>query len=266
MEYFFSIIAGVIQGVTEFFPVSSSAHLFLFREFFGLRIADDLAFDVVLHLGTLLALLLYFWNEVRQLCYGFFQSIITRRVETLHERLAWYLIFATIPVVFVGLNFGDFIDSVFKNPLSIAIMLIVFGIFLIFADLYGKKTKTLSDIRFIDALFIGSLQSLALIEGVSRSGITIIAGLQQNLQRVEAARFSFLLSIPVILGAGLLKLSSLQHLDLRDGAVFLFGFLASFFSGYFGIRYFFHLISRYNFTPFAIYRIILGIVIFILVF
>lgn len=242
MTIFYSIIAGVIQGLTEFLPISSSGHLILFHYFSGFDFIDDLSFDVVLHLGTLAALAIFFFFDILKYLSAFFRSFIKWNLRTdLNQRLAWYLFFATIPSLIIGYFFESTIESIFRRPLSVALVFIVFGIILYLADQYLLKIRTLDQLTWFGALFIGIFQTLAFIPGISRSGITIVAGLTQKLKRQEAAHFSFLLAIPAVFAAGgkkTLDLYELQALNSANSLVLLAGFLASAVIGYLCLKYF----------------------------
>lgn len=257
-----SAIAGVLQGITEFLPVSSSGHLVLFHEYFKLSFPDSLAFDVVLHLGTLIALLLYFFADVKKYLAAWFQSIIKWDLKNNKEQLlAWYLFLATLPAAIIGFYFERIVEIYFRNSIIVAIMLIAFGILLYLADTFSQKSRKITELNLGGALIIGLAQALALIPGVSRSGITIIAGLSQKLQREQAAKFSFLLSIPIVFGAGLKKLLDLQQIAADQVFILAIGFTASAVVGYFVIKYFLKFLQSHSLKIFAYYRIALGLVI-----
>ncbi len=268
-DIFQSLIAGAIQGITEFLPISSSGHLVLFHEFFSFSFPDELAFDVVLHVGTLCALLVYFRNDIVKLLRAFFKSFSNWNLKgDSTQRLAWYLAIATIPAVLAGVLLEDIIEATLRNTTVVAVMLIVFGILLYAADTYGKKNKSIGEVSLKASILIGCAQAIALVPGVSRSGVTIITGLSQKLKREAAARFSFLLSIPIVVGAGAKKtidLFSSSSITSDQYVILLGGFLASAVVGYMCIKYFLKFIQRYSLKVFAYYRIALGIIILILV-
>ena len=262
-----SIFAGIIQGLTEFLPVSSSGHLVLFHSFFNFNFADNLAFDVVLHLGTLVAIVGFFFSDIVALIKAFFLSFVKFDLKSnTKQLLAWYLFIATIPAVIVGFFLEEQIDIIFRNTGLVAWMLIIFGILLYLADKYFKKVNTIDNLKFKSALTIGLFQAVALIPGVSRSGITIIAGLSQKLKREEAAKFSFLLATPIVFGAGLKKIIDLNSvgLGMSDFWLLIIGFIASTVTGYFCIKYFLEFLKNHSLAIFAYYRILLGILILIL--
>lgn len=259
-QIFQSLFAGVVQGSTEFLPVSSSGHLIIVHELLNFNFVDDLSFDVTLHLGTLLALILFFWRDVLMYLRALFVPLTHHDPN---QRLAWYLIMATLPAVFFGYFFEASIEAALRTTTVVAIMLIVVGLLLYVVDRLSPKIKAIEHLTLGNALVIGFAQALALIPGVSRSGITIIAGLSQKLNRVAAARFSFLLSMPVIFGAGIKKmidLFSTQTLDQSQWLLFAAGFIASAITGYLVIKYFLRYIQHHSLAIFAYYRIILGII------
>ena len=245
---------GVIQGLTEFLPVSSSAHLILLPRYFG-WVDPGLAFDVALHLGTLLGVLIYFREELGVLL----KSILFyKEAARASDRvLVGNIILATIPGALAGLLLEHRAESTFRSPLLIAYTLIVMGALLWLADHFGKGTKGIKDITFRTALVLGVAQSLALIPGVSRSGITITLGLAFGLERKAAARFSFLMSIPIIAGAGLLKAKAIWLTP--DKMALAAGFAASALAGFFAIWILMRCVERYRYTPFAVYRWALGL-------
>lgn len=272
MNYFFSILAGIIQGLTEFLPISSSGHLVLFHEFFpdlglsasGGKLPDDLVFDVALHLGTLLALVWFFYKDIEKIFRGFFSSLANWNLaNNFNQRLAWLIIIGTIPAVIAGYFFEDFISNNLRSSYLVALMFIIVAILFWLFEKYSVRQKDLQAMSKFDALLVGLAQLIALIPGVSRSGITIIAGLGRQLKREEAARFSFLLSVPVVFGAGLKKLIGLERLAAGDFFILLLGFLASAITGYFSIKYLLKYLSRHSLNIFAWYRLIIGCLILI---
>ncbi|MFA6254707.1 MAG: undecaprenyl-diphosphatase UppP [Patescibacteria group bacterium] len=270
MEILYSILAGIIQGLTEFLPISSSGHLVLFHDFLSFDFPDNLAFDVVLHLGTLVALLLFFRFDVINYLLAWFQSFSRWELKSNNnQRLAWYLFLATLPAAVIGYFLGDQIEILFRQPGVVALMLIIFGIILYLADKFFVQLRTITELNLGSSLVIGLFQALALIPGVSRSGITIIAGLSQKLKRQDAARFGFLLSLPVIFGAGLKEFLSLLSDNLLVGADFfilILGFLVSAVTGYLCIKYFLKFLENHSLKVFAYYRIVLGAVILVMLY
>ncbi|WP_201022637.1 undecaprenyl-diphosphate phosphatase [Thiomicrospira sp. XS5] len=249
----------IIQGLTEFLPISSSGHLILIPQLFGWQ-DQGLAFDVAVHIGTLSAVLLYFRQDVWLMTRDWTTSLVTRQ-PTSNSRLAWWVIFATLPAVIFGFIINNGLEEALRDPLIIAATTIGFGALLWWSDVKGKRIRDEHSLSFKDILIIGFAQALALIPGTSRSGITITAALMVGLTREAAARFSFLLSIPIILGAGLLKLKDLLdsahpvQWDAMIGGVILSGLTA-----YAVIALFLKWINSIGMAPFAWYRFILGAV------
>jgi len=247
----------IIQGFTEFLPISSSAHLILVPKLFGW---DDqgLAFDVALHVGSLLAVLYYFKFEIITIIKDILSSIKFRK-SVGESTLGWAVLIGTIPVGLAGLSFNDFISDNLRSPLVIAATTIIFGLALFFSDRkVGIKNE--SDITIKLAILIGIAQAIALIPGTSRSGITITAALFLGFSRVASARFSFLLSIPVIVLAGGLK--TLELIEAKTIVIWselLLGVTLSGVSAYICIYLFLKLISKSSMLPFVLYRLILGI-------
>jgi len=255
------VVLALVQGLTEFLPISSSAHLIL------VPVLSDwpdqgLAFDVVVHLGTLTAVVWYFKKDVIQLSVDWTQSCIKK--QTVGEsRLAWLVVLGTIPVGLAGLLLHDVVDNVLRSPLVIAWATIGFGLLLGFADYVGKKTNSVSEheLSWKNGIIIGFAQALALIPGTSRSGITMTAGLFVGLSRQGAARFSFLLSIPAILMAGGYKtLKLIQEGNGIDWFSIGLGYFLSALSAYICIHYFLKMLERIGMTPFVIYRLVQGLV------
>ncbi len=269
-NYLLSILAGIIQGLTEFLPVSSSGHLVVFHDFFNFGLADDLAFDVILHLGTLAALVIYFWSELWRYLLAFFRSLVKPDLKSDKDQLlAWYLILATLPAAVTALLFGDYFENIFRNTFSVAIIMIIIGGLLIYAEHRSRQQHSLNDLNWRDALVIGIAQALALVPGISRSGITIIAGLKQNLNRAEAAHFSFLMATPIVFLAGLKKaydLSSQPGLLLADIWLLLIGFATSAVIGFLTIKYLLLFLRRHPLDLFGYYRIIFGLFVLLFLF
>lgn len=261
MEIIYSIFAGIIQGLTEFLPISSSGHLVIWHELWTIDLPGELLFDVVLHLGTLLALIFFFAKDLSKYIIAFFQSFGQWRFkEDINQRLAWLLLVGTVPAVIIGYFLEDIITSSLRQPYWVAISLVVIAIFFIIVEKIATQKKDMHKVSVRNSLTIGLAQAIALIPGVSRSGITISAGLLSGLNRAVAARFSFLLSIPIVFGAGLKKLLDLTSLSLAgfDWLVLVLGFLASTLTGYFCIKYFLKYLQKNTLIPFAIYRFILA--------
>jgi undecaprenyl-diphosphatase len=252
------IVLAIIQGLTEFLPISSSAHLILPSKLLGWN-DQGLAFDVAVHVGTLLAVLLYFRQDVTQLTIAWFESF--KGKKSANSTLAWCIVIGTIPAGLAGLLLKDYIEIYARSMTVIATTTIVFGLLLGWADSNAKQIKVIEQVTFKNALMIGLAQAMALIPGTSRSGITMTAGLMLGLDRQSAARFSFLLSIPIIALAGGyngLKLATNDAVVPWDAIVM--GIILSFISAYACIHYFLIWLERVGMKPFVIYRLLLGAV------
>jgi undecaprenyl-diphosphatase len=263
MDTLHILILALLQGLTEFLPISSSAHLILLPRLLGW---DDqgLAFDVAVHVGTLAAVMFYFRHELQRLFVAWSVSCLNRRLDA-DARLAWLLLLATLPVAVSGLLLHAAVETYLRSPLVIALATIGFGVVLGMADRYGRQTRSEDSLTVSDVLWIGVAQALALIPGTSRSGITMTAALALGLTRSSAARFSFLLSIPVILMAG--GFESLQLLQ-QPGPVawgeILLGITVAAVSAYLCIELFMRLIERIGMLPFVLYRLLLGVFLLLL--
>ena len=265
MTLFEIIILAIIQGVTEFLPISSSGHLLLPAELLG-WVSQGLAFDVAVHVGSLLAVMIYFRQEIAQMTVAWVTQGFSKQQST-DSKLAWYVIVATIPAVIIGFLMKGWIEENARTALVIAGTTIIFGLLLWYADATAKREQELEGLTLKQAIYIGLAQVLALIPGTSRSGITMTAGLMLGLKREACARFSFLLSIPVILGAGLLAtLDLLNANEAVDWYALLYGAAFSFVSAYLCIYLFLSWISRIGMLPFVIYRLALGVVLLWFVF
>ncbi len=257
------IILALLQGITEFLPISSSAHLILPKELLGWP-DQGLAFDVAVHVGTLCAVVLYFKKDIFEIMSGWSKSLVTREA-TFESNLAWCIAFATIPAALIGLVLDDFIEANLRSIAVIAATTIGFGLLLGWADKKHSGNKTLVQMTFTLALCIGCFQALALIPGTSRSGITITAALLLGFQRTDAARFSFLISIPIILLSGGYKGLGLLNEPNVDWFSIGLGVLVSAISAYLCIHYFLSFINRLGMMPFVIYRMLLGGLLLIIV-
>ena len=256
------IILGFIQGIAEFLPISSSAHLIIFRDLFGIgaNIGNDIAmsFDIALHFGTLLAIGIYFFKDfINMIKKGF-----TKGVKDSEGKILWYIVLATIPAAIAGVLFEDIIENIVRtNFIIIAIALIVMGIIIYLVDKHFKAKKEIKDMSLKDALLIGCSQVFALIPGFSRSGTTIAAGRLLNLKREDAAKFSFFLSAPVVLGAVVLDLKDSIPVLLDNLLIFGVGILVSFIVGMLCIKFLMKYLKKNDFKIFMWYRLLLGIVV-----
>lgn len=256
----------VIQGITEYLPISSSGHLIIPSALFGWQ-DQGLVFDVAVHVGSLFAVVLYFRTQLASLTDAWVRHVVLRQSSE-QAKLAWLLIMATIPAGVAGLVMNDIVDRYARSILIVGTTSILFGILLYLSDRTANKNKTLSDIDWKTALFIGLAQVLALIPGTSRSGVTMTAGLFVRLSRHAASQFSFLLAIPIIAASGLLKITEFFRLGASSAEwlMMLYGILVSGVVSYLCIHYFLQLIERIGFFPFFIYRLALGIVLLSLYF
>ena len=265
-----AIVLGITQGVTEFAPVSSSGHLILVPWLFGWSIVDDAAlnktFDVALHVGTLVGAIAYFRHDIARYLRAWLTSIRARRVTTVDQRLAWTLVVGTIPGAVAGAALESTIEDTLGQPLIIAAMLALFGVILYAVDRVARADRDESTIRPRTGLFLGIAQALALQPGVSRSGVTITAARAIALDRETAARFSFLLAMPIIAGAGAFKAADLVQHGFQGFAVqFLWGFLASAVSGFIAIWAVLRYVRRHDFFVFMVYRLAVAALVVVLI-
>jgi undecaprenyl-diphosphatase len=256
---FQAIILGLVQGLAEFLPISSSAHLALTPYLLGWK-DPGLAFDVALHLGTLMALAWYFRTDWIALTQSAWRIVRDRRIEGVNERRVLFLIVATIPGAIAGLLVNDLAETTFRSPTLIACTLIAMGILLWAADRFAPRIRTEAEIGWRDAILIGCAQMFALIPGVSRSGSTITAGRALGLDRVAAARFSFLMSMPITTAAAVLKTPEALAVEGLSAAL-IAGILAAAVSSWLAITVLLRFVSRNSFGVFAVYRVLLGLVV-----
>lgn len=258
------VILAIIQGIAEFLPISSSAHLILFRDLFGIGssiTADmELIFDIALHLGTLLAIFIFFFKDFWKMIVSFF----TKGTKEKEGRLCLYLIIATIPAALAGVFLEDIIDGMIRsNFILIACALIFMGIVIFLVDSKSKQSREVEDLTWRDALLIGCAQVFALIPGFSRSGTTISMARYLKLKREDAAKFSFYLSAPVVGGAVVLSLlkSESRALIAANAATFIIGIFVSFLVGLFCIGFLLKYLRKHDFCLFMWYRVLLGILV-----
>lgn len=265
-----AIVLGLVQGATEFAPVSSSGHLILVPWMFGWGAIGDAdlqkSFDVALHMGTLLGALIYFRHDVARYAAAWFRSIATRRISTPDERIAWALFVGTIPGAVAGALFENVIQEKLGAPLLIAVMLVAFALLLVFVDRRARSDRPFDSIGPKTGLLLGTAQALALQPGVSRSGVTITAARAMGLDRESAARFSFLLSLPIIAGAGAYKAVDLAQTGLQGHAAeFVAGMVASAISGFVVIWGVLRYLKRHDFMIFLWYRVAVAVVVLVLI-
>lgn len=268
MDWLQLVVLALIQGLTEFLPISSSAHLILPSQILGWP-DQGLAFDVAVHVGTLAAVMLAFRRDIGFILSGWFGQfagsgpLASRQTES--SRLGWLVLLATLPAVIVGGLFNDLIEVSLRSSLVIATTTLGFGVLLWWADIKGARNRELATLTFKAALFIGMFQAVALIPGTSRSGITITAALLLGFERMSAARFSFLLSIPLIIAAGALKGVELAQTG-TDAAIndVVIGALLSFAAALVCIKLFLKALDRIGMWPFVVYRLVLGVALLVL--
>ena len=258
------IVLAVVQGLTEFLPVSSTAHLYLTSWLLGWQ-TEALQFDIMLHIGTLLAVLIYFFSDWVQIVGQGFGLRVGRNPDLEHNRmLLWLMAIGTVPVALAGALFNKQAEGAWRNPIVMGVMLVAIGALMWFAESVSLKQRDLAAVNLPDSLAIGAAQALAVVPGCSRSGITITAGLFRNLTREAAARFSFLLSTPAIGGAAAKTLWDMHKQHLLHGLLntqFMVGVGVSAATGCIVIAWFLHYLRRYGLRPFAYYRIIFGIIV-----
>ena len=269
MDIIQAIIIGIVQGLTEFLPISSSAHLVFIQHI--LNVEQTLSFDVLLHLGTLLAVFGYFIKDIIAMLKAFFGSIAdifkgqfkNGIKEDSYKKLAWMVLIGTIPVGLVGVIFEDVVEATFKSLMIPGILLIVTGVLLYVSQRINVENKNVEDMGLKETIIVGISQGLAILPGLSRSGTTISAGLLAGLNKEFAARFSFLLSIPAILGATLIQLHNISLGFDSNMSAYILGFIAAAISGYLAISLLLKLIKEKNLDGFAYYCWIVGAIVLI---
>lgn len=271
LEMFKAIVLGLVQGATEFLPVSSSGHLVIVPWLLGWT-PGDLLFDTVLHWGTLLSIGVVFWGDLLAIARATLTSLARRSLADANARLGWWIVLGSVPAVFTGLLLKDKIETLFHEPVAAGGFLFVTAAFLLGSEWLTRRGlgneagsgagKGLERLSLVDSLLIGAAQAVALAPGISRSGSTIAAGLARGLRREEAARFSFLLGTPAFLGAGLLQLADVLSTDparLAAGwPVLLVGFVASAISGVLVIRFLLAFLRSHTLYPFVVYCVLMG--------
>jgi undecaprenyl-diphosphatase len=269
-----AIVLGIVQGLTEFIPVSSSGHLVLIPWALGWP-SPGLLFDTMLHWGTLAAVVIYFWRDWIEIIRGFFRSLFTRgpwnsrpggRLADPNGRLAWAIIIGTIPAVVIGFLFKDFVEQLFNTPAAVGVFMLVTAAILALSERYGRRERPLDRINIPDSVAVGFAQAAAIAPGLSRSGATISAGLARGLTRESAARYSFLLATPAILGAGLLQLFDVirgTESATSSAAAIVLGTLAAAVVGYLCIRFLLAYLRRGKLYPFAIYCAVVGVIVIV---
>lgn len=269
MNLFQALILGIIQGLTEYLPVSSSAHLVIVPYLLGWKFPAEqvLPFDVLVQMGTLVAVIIYFWPDLWGIIRAFVNGIVKGKpFEDPQSRLGWMLILATIPAGIFGLLIKKLVDQAFQSVLATGLFLLVTAALLLLAERVGKRTRSLDKLTWMDALWMGIAQALSVFPGISRSGSTMAGGLARNLDRTSAARFSFLMSIPVMLAAGALEMKDVIQVPGLSAMlpVILVGFLAAGVVGYLSIRWLMHFVTTHSLRIFAVYCAALGVLVVIL--
>jgi undecaprenyl-diphosphatase len=266
LEFLEAILLGVVQGLTEFLPVSSSGHLLLGQYFLGLdQNRFGLPFDVALHLGTLVAVVTFFWRDLVRMARAFVRSLSPggRNLADSDQRLAYLVLASTIPAALIGFFLEGFFETAVRSPWVVVVNLVLVGILFIVGENVGAKTRGADKLRFNEAVGIGLAQAAALVPGVSRSGATITLGLFLGLRREEAARFSFLMSVPIIAGAGSLQLAEVAAEGMDAWGILMFGagFVSSALVGYLAIKFFLRYVVHHSLRAFAYYRFTLATVV-----
>jgi len=258
-----SILLGIVQGLTEFLPVSSSAHLVIVPHLLGWQIPTEqvFIFDVLVQLGTLAAVIVYFWKTLWAILRSMVTGLLNRKpLAEFDSRLGWYLILATIPAGILGILIKDQVESAFNSLLATGLFLLVTAAILIAAERWGRKIRKLESMTWLDALITGLFQAISIFPGISRSGSTIAGGMSRGLDRPDAARFSFLMSIPVMLAAGLIAGIDLVNLPGVKGflPVVFAGFIAAAIVGYASIHCLLRFLAHRSMNGFAVYCILIG--------
>lgn len=258
-----AIVLGIIQGLTEFLPISSSAHLVIVPYLLGWTFPEEqvFVFDVLVQVGTLLAVIVHFWSDLIRILkawvHGIFQKQLFKNEDS---RLGWLLIISTIPAGILGLLIKDSVEAVFNNPLGTAGLLLVTALFLVVGEKIGKKNRDLQSLSWIDALWVGLWQAISIFPGISRSGSTITGGLTRNLDRKSSTRYAFLMAVPVMLAVGALSIIDLFKMRSISSflPVLLAGFVTSAVIGYLSIRWLLKFVAKNSLFPFAIYCFVFG--------
>ena len=268
MTYFQALILGIIQGLAEFLPISSSGHLALLQNFFGINADNILSFTVMLHVGTLISVFIIYWNDIFALIKELFsclKDIFTGKGPRINanetRRLGFLIITATIPTAIIGFLFEDYFNSLYSNIIAIGIGLVFTGTILFAAEHFGKGTQTAENMKFRTAIFVGIMQGIAICPGVSRSGSTLVGGLSGKLRKDFAVKFAFLISIPTILGSAILEIPDMLKagLDASLAGPILLGLVTSAVCGYLAIKLMIRLVQNQKLIIFSIYTWALGL-------
>ncbi len=265
MDLLHAIILGIIEGLTEFLPVSSTGHLMIVEKLMGYQIDDTgiLAFTAIIQIGAIAAAVVYFWSDISRLAMAWWKGLLDKKERKSDYRLGWYVIYGSLPIAVVGLLLKNQIETTFRSLWVIVTALIVWSLVMWWADKKSQEERHEQDITLKDALIIGATQCVALVPGVSRSGATIAAGLFRGLDRSTATRISFFLGIPALVAAGSLEAIT-QSKNISEGvgwSATIVATLVSFAVGYVAIAWLIKFVSNHNFSLFVAYRVVLGVAI-----
>lgn len=261
MGLFEALVLGIVQGVTEFLPVSSSGHLVLLPAALGWA-APSIVFDTTVHLATLIAVVAVFWRDLLGLLVAWWRGLWRGQpFQTTESRLAWWIILGTVPGILAGLFLKKTFESFFGSTHAVGVFLLLTALLLVLAEVFGRRRRDLSEMTWLDSILIGIGQAAAIAPGLSRSGTTMAVGMFRGLTREAAARFSFILSIPIIAGAGLMQLAELGRKGGlgTEAPLLLVGFVAAAVCGYAAIRLLLAYVRRRPLYPFAVYCVVVGI-------
>lgn len=264
ISWFEAVVLGIVQGLTEFLPISSSAHVLIVSQLFGWE-DPGAAFTAVTQIGTETAVIIFFWRDIWRIITTWTQSLVKPELRSsIDARMGWYVILGTIPIGILGLTFSDAIETTARNLWLVSFTLIVFGIILGVADRVGAKTKTLENLTLRDGVVYGFAQALALIPGVSRSGATISGGLFLGYDRASATRYAFLLAIPAVMVSGLYEATKISSQETVSWGPTILATVIAFTVGYAVIAWLIRYVTTNSYLPFVIYRIALGLLIIVL--
>jgi undecaprenyl-diphosphatase len=264
LELLQAILLGIVQGLTEFLPVSSSGHLLLGQYFLGVdQDRFGLSFDAAIHTGTVLAIVSFFWRDILRMARAFLRSLRGPDLTDSAQRMAYLILAATVPAGIIGVLFQEFFATAVRSPWVVVTTLVLVGVLFIVGEAVGRKSRKASKLTFAEAIGIGLAQAAALVPGVSRSGATITMGLFLGLRRDEAARFSFLMSVPITAAAAGLSLAEVagEGLDAREALLFAAGGISSGVVGYLAIRFLLNFLADHSLRAFAYYRFALAAVV-----
>ncbi|EGR0787763.1 undecaprenyl-diphosphate phosphatase [Vibrio vulnificus] len=263
MDAWYALFLGIVQGITEFLPISSSAHLILMPTFLGV-VDQGVSFDLATHIGTLLAVLVYFRRDIALLITEWGKSITQRQYSSANSRLAWAILWGTFPAALAGLFLFDLIDDQLRSVMVILFTTVAYGVMLGLADIFGRKVRELESLGWRDVLIVGCAQALALIPGTSRSGVTITAALILGFNRQAASRLSFLLAIPITALAAAAKIAevAMDSSVTVDWLALLIGSVTSFLTAILAIHYFLKFLNQFGMMPYVIYRLILAVILY----